>query len=237
MRFADARLLALFAGFALVGCSSNPINAIKEAVSPAPAAKPAAAATAPTPATPLLGASALNIVEAPVPEAVQREFTRALQAQRAGRAEEAQRLFEALAKSNPDLGGVHANLGLLHRAAGRHAASVAALEKAVAASPKQARFWNELGVSHRHAGQFSKAQSAYERALAADANLGAAALNLGILHDLYFNDAAKALPLYERYAALTPGDANAAKWLAEVKKRAGGPAPNTAASTPVKESK
>jgi tetratricopeptide (TPR) repeat protein len=217
MRFAERslglRLAAIGLLVVIAGCASKP-------AAPQEAAKPAAA----QPAAPLLSSSALNIVEAPVPEAAQREFTRALQAQRAGRNDEALRLYEALAKTHPDLGGVHANLGLIHRTAGRHAASVAALEKAVAASPKQARFWNELGVSHRHAGQFAKAQSAYERALEEDGNLAAAALNLGILHDVYQGDAAKALPLYERYAALTPGDANVGKWIADVKKRMSAPA-------------
>lgn len=225
MWFAERRIAALFAAAALAGCASNPISAIRDAVfvpaPPAPAAKPASATPAPAPT---LGASALAIVEAPVPEAAQREFQRGLQAQRAGRADEAQRIWEALAKSHPDLGGSQANLGLLHRAAGRHPASVAALEKAVAASPKQARFWNELGVSYRHAGQFAKAQTAYERALTEDANLAAAVLNLGILHDLYLNDPSKALPLYERFLTLTPGDANVVKWVADVKKRAGAPA-------------
>ncbi len=205
---------ALLAALLLAGCASNPISAIKEAVfvpPPTTTAKPA----------PTLGTSALNITEAPVPDAAQREFTRALQAQRAGRNDEAQRILEALAKTNPELGGVHANLGLLHRAAGHHPTSVAALEKAVAASPKQARFWNELGVSYRHAGQFAKAQTAYERALAEDGNSAAAALNLAILHDVYQGNAAKALPLYERALALTPGDANISKWVADVRKRAG----------------
>jgi tetratricopeptide (TPR) repeat protein len=222
--------VALLAALFLAGCASNPLSAIKEAVfvpPPATTAKPA-------PAAPKLGPSALNAIEAPVPEAAQREFTRALQAQRAGRNDEAQRALETLAKSNPELGGVHANLGLLHRAAGRHPASVAALEKAVAASPKQARFWNELGVSYRHAGQFAKAQAAYERALAEDGNSAAAALNLGILHDVYQGDAAKALPLYERALTLTPGDANISKWVADVRKRAG--ATNTPATpSPKKE--
>jgi tetratricopeptide (TPR) repeat protein len=223
---------AAFVAFALAGCASNPISAIKDAVSvPAPAKPAATAPAAPTPA-PTMGTSALNIIEAPMPEATQREFQRGLQAQRAGRADEAQRIWEAMAKTNPGLGGVHANLGLLHRAAGRHADSVASLERAVAASPKQARFWNELGVSYRHVGQFGKAQAAYERALAEDASLAAASLNLGILYDLYLNDAAKALPLFERYVALAPGDANATKWVADVKRRAAGPSAPTAPTAP-----
>jgi tetratricopeptide (TPR) repeat protein len=209
MSFAEMLRGRTWAAAALAGllsaCASKP---------PAPPPQPVAAAKP----------AAAAVVEAPVPETAQRDFNRALQAQRAGRNEEALRLYEALAKASPELGGVHANVGLLHRAAGKHAESVAALEKAVAASPKQARFWNELGVSHRHAGQFAKAQAAYERALQEDNNLAAAALNLGILQDVYQGDAAKALPWYERYLLLSPGDANVSKWVADVKKRAAGPA-------------
>ena len=58
------------------------------------------------------------------------QFERALQAQRGGRVDEAERLWRALAESHPDLGGVHANLGLLHGRAGRPAEAVAALTPA-----------------------------------------------------------------------------------------------------------
>jgi Flp pilus assembly protein TadD len=157
---------------------------------------------------------------APIAPEVQAQFDRALQAQRGGRFDEAERLWRALAESHPELGGVHANLGLLHARAGRQAEAVASLERAVQASPTQPRFFNELGIAYRNNGQFAKAKDAYERALALDANHAAALLNLGILNDLYLGNGARALELYERYLALAPGgDANVTKWAADLRQR------------------
>ena len=173
-----------------------------------------------------IGASATTAANtlAPPPAAVsadvQAQFDRALQAQRGSRFDEAERLWRALAETHPELGGVHANLGLLHARAGRSADAVAALERAVQASPAQPRFHNELGIAYRNNGQFAKAKDAYERALAIDANLAAAVLNLGILNDLYLGNSARALELYERYLAIAPGgDASVTKWAADLRQR------------------
>ena len=156
----------------------------------------------------------------PVAPEVQAQFDRALQAQRAGRSDEAELLWRALAESQPELGGVHANLGLLHARAGRQADAVAALERAVQVSPTQPRFFNELGIAYRNNGQFAKAKDAYERAIALDASHAAALLNLGILNDLYLGNGARALELYDRYLALAPGgDASVTKWAADLRQR------------------
>ena len=57
-------------------------------------------------------------------------------------------------------------------------------------------------------------------ALAIDPNYATAALNLGVLDDLYLGDSAHALEFYTRYLALTPaGDPVVTKWLADVKNR------------------
>ncbi len=94
------------------------------------------------------------------------------------------------------------------------------LEQAARLNPKQPVLLNQLGVSYRQSGQFDKARDAYERAIALDANYAAATLNLGILHDLYLGDAKGALPLYERYLALSSdGDAVVSKWVVELKNR------------------
>ena len=164
---------------------------------------------------------------APVSAETQAQFERALQAQRAGRSDDALRQWTALAQAHPELVGVHANLGLLQRQAGHNAEAVVALERAVQTSPKQARFFNELGIAYRSNGQFAQAQKAYESALALDPTHAPTLLNLGILHDLYLGNAAKALELYERYLALAPGgDAAVTKWAADLRQRkpAQGPA-------------
>jgi tetratricopeptide (TPR) repeat protein len=158
--------------------------------------------------------------EAQVNPQAQAAFDAARAHLRAGRTAEAERGFRDVIAKHPELGGAHANLGLILRNAGKHDDSIAALEQAVKASPKQPVFHNQLGVSYRHKGQFQKARSAYEQAIALDENYADAHLNLGVLLDLYLGDAPLALVHYERYLALSPaGDAAVGKWVADLKNR------------------
>ena len=231
MQFADMKIRGLLLTTALAvlgGCASvsAPLEAVERAAAAvvAPVVAEVKAAAAPAPA--------------PIAAETQAQFDRALQLQRAGRNDEALRQWTTLALAHPDLGGVHANIGLIHRQAGRHAEAVAALERATQASPLQTRFLNELGIAYRTNGQFTKAQDAYERALAIDANFAAALLNLGILHDLYLGNGPTALELYDRYLTLAPGgDAAVTKWAADLRRRKPTPtaqgAPITALSTQV----
>lgn len=223
-RTAIGTALALLAGCSTLSDAGKKIQEtvvapVAKALTPAPAAS-TPAATAAAPAAPAR-------TEAPVPPAAQRAFDDALRALRAGRTEDAERGFTALTKSNPELGGPHANLGIIYRQAGKFAESVAALEKATKANPEQPVYFNQLGISARHAGEFAKARAAYERALEIEPKYAAAQLNLGILFDLYLRDSAKALEAYERYAALSGGqDASVAKWVTDLKNRK--PAQNNA---------
>lgn len=222
MRFADTPvrfglLAALCAS--LVGCGSvtQPLQALKQVI--APPAPSASAPAAPNTAA-AVAAPAKAEPETPVNAAAQRTFDDARRALRAGRTDEAERGFRALAKSNPELGGPRANLGLIYRQAGKYPEAVAEFEQAVRASPRQPIYLNQLGIAYRQEGQFAKARDAYERAIALDPNYAASVLNLGILHDLYLWDGKRALELYDRYLALSPGgDATVAKWVADLKNR------------------
>lgn len=233
MRSAEwmSRGLLCVAVAALAGCStmSEPIEKLKQATGMAPAA-PSAAASAAAPGPSVAArianaASAAVAVVKPEPEVVvtpaaQRAFDDARRAMVAGRHDEAERGFQALAKVTPELGGPHANLGILYRQAGKLPESVAELELATKASPNRAVYFNQLGISCRMAGQFAKAKEAYERAIALDPNYSAAILNLGILSDLYLGDRTRALELYGKYLALSPaGDALVTKWVADIKNR------------------
>ena len=215
MRSADiaGRVLA---AMLLAGCGSmkEPMAKLQQAVAPiaaAAASAPAAVAAAmPAPAEP----------QVPVPASAQRGFDDARRALAAGRTDEAERGFRALAQSNPELAGPHANLGLIYRRAGKLPEAAAELEKAVKASPQRPIYLNQLGITYRQQGQFAKARDAYERAIALDPAYAAPLLNLGILHDLYLGDGPRALELYSRYLALSPtGDVAVSKWVADLKNR------------------
>ena len=197
------------------GCATvtDSMKAVQQMVMPSPSA----AASAPAAAKPA-------VPDAPVSIAVQRSYDDALRALRAGRNDEAERAFRALAQSNPDLGGPHANLGVIYRQAGKLNESASELEQAVKINPNQPIYFNQLGVTYRQLGKFDKARDAYEKAIALDANYAAPTLNLGILYDLYLGDGARALELYSRYLALSPsGDAAVTKWVAELKNRKAAP--------------
>jgi tetratricopeptide (TPR) repeat protein len=151
---------------------------------------------------------------------VQNAFDAARQALAAGRIDEAERGFAALTKSNPELSGPYANLGLIHRQTGKSAQSVADLEKAVELSPQRADLHAQLGLAYRMNGEFDKARASYEQAIALDAAYAPAVLNLGILHDLYLWDGPRALEFYERYMQLTPGgDEQVQRWISDLRNR------------------
>jgi tetratricopeptide (TPR) repeat protein len=224
MRFADLpwRFGAAFlvcasaAGCASVASLTEPVMALAQAVT-----APAASASAPAPAAVPAPVPVKTEPEAPpVSPAVQRAFDDARRALRAGRAEDAERGFRALAQSNPDLGGPHANLAVIYRQAGKWPEAVAEGEKAVRANPQQPVYQNQLGIAYRQQGQFSKAREAYEAAIALAPDYASPYLNLGILHDLYLADGKRALELYDKYLAMSPGgDATVTKWVADLKNR------------------
>jgi tetratricopeptide (TPR) repeat protein len=238
MRFADSWLRGGLAAIVVAAASGCAVLTGPEAPKsqPAPAAKPAPQAkstpeaakgadaakarpAAPAPAPQAEVSKAVEI-EAPVSPQLQRAFEAARQALITGRLDDAERGFLALTRSNPELGGPHANLGIVYRQRQKFEESVAALERAVQASPKQAVFFNQLGISYRMAGQFKKAKEAYEQAIALDPNYALAHLNLGILFDVYLWDSRRALELYDRYLALSPnGDEKVKKWATDLRNR------------------
>lgn len=205
---AASTLLAACAMFGDKSPSPDPTTAAD--VKTASAATPANQAAAPATAKP----------ELPVSPAVQRDFDAARQALAAGRTAEAERGFVALTKSNPELAGPYANLGLIRRQAGKTADAVAALEKAVQLSPQRAELHNQLGITYRTAGDFAKAKASYEQSITLDAGYAPAVLNLGILYDLYLWDGERALELYDRYMQLTPaGDEQVKRWISDLRNR------------------
>lgn len=223
----DARAcVALLALAVLSGCASlsDPLKTISDTVA-APFKKDetkevAAAATPASAASAAPAAAPKPAFATPVPPAAQRAFDEAVRQLAAGRTADAERGFRALVQSSPELGGPHANLGLIHRNAGRLPEAITELELAVKASPQQPVYFNQLGITYRMAGQFVKAREAYQRAIELDAGYAAPELNLAILHDMYLRENALALQHYERYMALAANkDATVAKWVADLKNR------------------
>jgi len=167
--------------------------------------------------------SAAPVAVETVSPRVQAEFDRALADMRAGRDGQAMPRLEALAAANPDLGGLQANLGLIHERAGRYEDAEKAFKAAVRINPGQPAYYNLLGVFYRGRGDFGQARKAYEAALTRNPDYSPAHLNLGILFDIYLWDPEKAAVHYQRYAQLAPeSGGEVKKWLADLKARAPG---------------
>jgi Flp pilus assembly protein TadD len=226
MRYAD--LLGIALSLALGACATH-----EDAVSagtpsaparPAPATEPQKSGAASAPDRPgaagATGATGGAVLPAELSQESLRAFDAALDALQEGHADVAERGLLALARTNPELGGPHANLGIIYRHAGKLTQAVAELELAVRSNPQQPVYLNQLGIAYREQGQFARAREAYEKALAIDPAYPAPNLNLGVLFDLYLDDSKRAAEHYDRYLALTPGgDEKVGKWLADLKNR------------------
>ena len=158
--------------------------------------------------------------EPPVNAESRQMYQQALTALGAGRYPEAERALLAVIRREPDLAGPRANLGILYARTGHPAQAVESLKQAIRLNPDRAAYYNELGIVSRREGRFDEARRYYAKALDLDPGYAYAHLNIGILYDLYLQDAAKAMQHYQRYRELAPGEAGTVtKWIADLQQR------------------
>jgi tetratricopeptide (TPR) repeat protein len=113
----------------------------------------------------------------------------------------------------------HIALGIAYARTGDLDHAEASLQKALELSPQHPVAYNELGLVQRRKGQFEESRASYEAALAQFADFHYAHRNLAILCDLYLGDHACALEHYEAYSRIVPDDAEAVKWIADLRNR------------------
>lgn len=156
-----------------------------------------------------------------VDRSVETEYKKALafiQSERYGEAESA---LLNLTRTQPELAGPHANLGIVYYRTERLDKATEAFEKSLSLNPDNPAAHNYLGVIHRTNGEFEKARGEYSKALQIDKSYAEAHLNLGILYDLYLNNLDQALIHYKQYQSLAgQNDKQIAIWIADVEQRA-----------------
>jgi Flp pilus assembly protein TadD len=156
-----------------------------------------------------------------VPLEVRARYDGALGLMRAGQYVEAEASLKTLVQEQPNLVGPYLNLAIVYMRMDRKAEAEEALRGALNHRPDNAVAYNLLGVAYREQGRFVEARTAYEQALKIDPAMLDVYLNLGILFDLYLQDAARALEYYEHYQELAgERDKQVDLWITDLRQRA-----------------
>lgn len=130
-------------------------------------------------------------------------------------------VLERLIEQSPGVTAPYINLAIAYRHLDKPEQAEAQLKAALHLVPDHPAACNEYGLLCRKAGRFEEAREIYQKVITRFPDFYPARKNLGILCDLYLNDAACALQHYEIYSAARPEDQQVKLWVADLRNRLG----------------
>jgi len=133
--------------------------------------------------------------------------------------QQAGELLEKVVAGSPQVSAPYIDLAIACRKTGRPERAEELLQKALELVPDHPVASNEYGLLLREGGRFAEARAIFEKSLAAFPEYQPAHRNLGILCDLYLDDADCALEQYRIYSDATPEDEQVQIWIADLQLR------------------
>lgn len=214
-------LCCLVASTFIFGCSSNPEKDATD-TEKSESNKQVDTAASALPAGPATPNPYLQ-TKPNVSSQVENNFRNATAAMQQKNWSQAETILQTLATSNPNLSGVHLNLGIVYRAKNDMAKAEEAFNRAITANSKNLDAYNQLALLKREAGEFSDAELLYQKALGVWRFHPETHKNIAILYELYLGKAELALPHYQAYQQLLPApDKQVDSWVADLQRRVGG---------------
>lgn len=130
----------------------------------------------------------------------------------------AEKALLQLSKEVPTHPGVWLNLASLYYQSDRLEEAQSALARADALEPSSAAIHNLRGALAVRSGDITTAERHYHQALQQDNSAAEVYYNLGLLHDIYYQDIAAAIGYYEQYLQLNPNrDSQTEQWVEQLK--------------------
>jgi Flp pilus assembly protein TadD len=150
---------------------------------------------------------------------VQNTFDQALQLLQQQQYDDAIMLLNTVVEREKRLTAPYINLAMAYRQKGDDKQAEENLLKALAIDNTQPIANNELGIIYRKQGRFADAKKVYITALSEYPDYLPVIKNLGILCDIYMQDAQCALEQFEKYQQQVPDDKTIKVWIADLKTR------------------
>lgn len=148
-------------------------------------------------------------------------FERAVAMMNEGDFAKAVELLEKVIERSPGVTAPYINIAIAYERIGKPEKAEENLKTALVMVPGHPVAGNEYGLLLRKAGRFAEARTVYEKTLGTFPQYLPAHKNLGILCDLYLDDAACAIEQYEIYSEAVPGDEQVRIWIADLRMRLG----------------